>query len=132
MADPISAVATAVTTIGNKLFRDKDLAAKLAADSQLATLANDIRELEVTVTAAQTALAAELQGNWLQRSWRPIMMLWFGVLLGGYWFGFAPEYLRDNPDLTSDLFELLKIGIGGYIVGRSAEKVADKWKPGQK
>ena len=31
-------------------------------------------------------------------------------------------------ELTQDMWELLKIGLGGYIVGRSAEKVAKNLK----
>jgi hypothetical protein len=28
------------------------------------------------------------------------------------------------PELENEFWELLKIGIGGYVVGRSAEKIA--------
>jgi len=31
-------------------------------------------------------------------------------------------------DLPSELWNLLQIGVGGYIVGRSGEKMVDKWK----
>lgn len=31
-------------------------------------------------------------------------------------------------ELTTDMWELLKIGLGGYIVGRSAEKVIKSYK----
>jgi len=35
----------------------------------------------------------------------------------------------DNPDMMNNLFDLLKIGIGGYVVGRSVEKAAENYKP---
>jgi hypothetical protein len=31
-------------------------------------------------------------------------------------------------DLPRELWNLLQIGVGGYIVGRSGEKMVDKWK----
>ena len=67
-------------------------------------------------------ILAEAQGeSWLQRNWRPIMMIWFAALLGMYWFGFTPENL--TQDTINQLFLLMQIGIGGYIVGRSGEKI---------
>lgn len=72
-------------------------------------------------------IQAEATGHsWLQRNWRPLVMVWFCALLGMYWFGYAPEYLTSNPALVEKLFSLLQIGIGGYIVGRSAEKIIPK------
>jgi len=32
-----------------------------------------------------------------------------------------------NP-IAEDMWDLLKIGLGGYVVGRSAEKIVDKLK----
>ena len=58
-------------------------------------------------------LAAEAGGNWLQRSWRPLVMLVFAavVLVGA----FVPlPMLEDN----SRFWDLLEIGIGGYIIGK--------------
>ena len=31
-------------------------------------------------------------------------------------------------DIPPDMWDLLKIGLGGYVVGRSAEKGAKAWK----
>jgi len=72
---------------------------------------------------AQTSVGlAEANGkSWLQRSWRPLMMVWFALLLGLYWFGITPPNM--TQETLNNLFELMKIGIGGYIVGRSAEKI---------
>lgn len=65
---------------------------------------------------------AEAKGeSWLQRNWRPLTMLWFGVLIGGYWFGHTPPNLSEESILS--LFGLMKLGLGGYVIGRSAEKI---------
>ena len=55
--------------------------------------------------------------SWLARSWRPITMLTFLVLVCADAFGMLPFRLAD------DAWTLLQIGLGGYVVGRSAEKV---------
>lgn len=70
--------------------------------------------------AKQAALVmAEAQGeSWLQRSWRPITMLTFLGLTTFDAFGILPFRLADEA------WTLLQLGLGGYVVGRSAEKIA--------
>jgi hypothetical protein len=64
-------------------------------------------------------IKAEAQGkSWIQRSWRPITMLTFLVLVVCDSFGWLA-----NP-LAPEAWTLLQIGLGGYVVGRSAEKIA--------
>jgi len=64
-------------------------------------------------------IMAEAQGqSWLQRSWRPITMLSFLVLVAFDSFG-----LLANP-LADEAWLLLQIGLGGYVIGRSGEKIA--------
>lgn len=72
-------------------------------------------------------LRAEASGNWLQRSWRPLIMLAFAliVLVGSF---FELPVLAD----TSRFWDLLEIGIGGYIIGRSAENVTLNWRGGRR
>ena len=55
--------------------------------------------------------------SWLARSWRPITMLTFLVLVCADAFGMLPFRL------AGDAWKLLQIGLGGYVVGRSAEKI---------
>ncbi len=77
-------------------------------------------------------LLAELTGNWLQRSWRPILMLSIvAIVVNNYiLFPYASLFgLRATMlELPVYLWDLLKIGVGGYIVGRSAEKIVETWK----
>lgn len=77
---------------------------------------------------ARELLARELSGNWLQRSWRPLSMLAF-VFVVLYEYFFQPvlgAWLGLAPVNTSERFwGLLEIGFGGYVVGRSFEKIAD-------
>lgn len=63
-------------------------------------------------------IRAEATGHsWLQRNWRPITMLVFLTLVVLDSFGLLTFRLRDEAWL------LLQIGLGGYVVGRSAEKI---------
>lgn len=65
-------------------------------------------------------LREEAHGNWLQRSWRPLVMLTFAiVILIGTFTDIS--ILSD----TSRFWDLLEIGLGGYVIGRSGEKMAE-------
>jgi len=74
-------------------------------------------------------LVTEARGNWLQRSWRPILMLAFGFIVV-YAYFFEPAFLLNEGEhgiantLNPNFWGLLKLGVGGYIIGRSTEKVA--------
>ena len=81
-------------------------------------------EKELELQRQQTEIiVAEAKGNWLQRSWRPILMLAFGFIVIYVKF-IGPLFGLAIPELENEFWELLKIGIGGYVVGRSAEKIA--------
>ena len=80
------------------------------------------------VREQSAAVGEEARGNWLQRSWRPLVMLAFAlVILSGMFM--ESTLLSDS----SRLWDLLEIGLGGYVIGRSGERVTDrllskKWK----
>lgn len=76
------------------------------------------REREMAEAQA-SVLRTEAAGNWLQRSWRPLVMLTFTVIVLVGTFTSLP-ILEDS----SRFWDLLEIGLGGYVVGRSGEKIA--------
>ena len=73
---------------------------------------------EKTITEQAAAIREEAQGNWLQRSWRPIVMLVFTLIILAGTFLNLP-ILAD----TSRFWDLLEIGLGGYIIGRGSEQL---------
>lgn len=85
------------------------------------------RQEEELLRSQASIITSEAGGNWLQRSWRPIVMLVFTfiVLLGTFT---TIPLLSD----TSRFWDLLEIGIGGYVIGRSAEKVVNILTPRKK
>jgi hypothetical protein len=122
--NPLSSVLDIGSKLIDRLVPDKGENARMKADLIQQGMNGELRTME----AAVSIILAEAGGNWLQRSWRPIIMLWFALLIGMYWFGLAPDYLVKNPAQITELFSLMKIGIGGYVVGRSAEKVSKNLK----
>lgn len=96
----------------------------IAADPDAAVKLRGIEaELEKTqIEARSQIIQAEASGeSWLQRNWRPLVMLWLAGLVGGYWFGFTPDNLTEDTVLK--LFDIVQYGLSGYIAGRSAEKI---------
>tara|TARA_R110000782_G_scaffold252510_1_gene340347 strand:+ start:225 stop:617 length:393 start_codon:yes stop_codon:yes gene_type:complete len=83
-----------------------------------------LQEQKLKLQQLQTEIIlAEANGNWLQRSWRPILMLSFGFIVIYVKF-IAPLFSLPIPPLEDEFWSLLQLGIGGYVVGRSVEKVA--------
>lgn len=60
--------------------------------------------------------------HWLTANWRPITMLTFLCLAVGDSMGWLSAPLRNEA------WTLLEIGLGGYIIGRSGEKIAQTLK----
>lgn len=89
---------------------------------QKTMLINQVTEL---FQAQRDVIVAEAGGeSWLQRNWRPIAMLTFLYIIV-HMIVLTPIFglpLIDPSQIPENLWELLKIGIGGYIVGRTAEK----------
>ncbi len=83
-----------------------------------------LKEQQMELQKLQTEIiVAEAKGNWLQRSWRPILMLAFGFIVIYVKF-IAPLFGFTIPPLEDEFWNLLQLGIGGYVVGRSAEKIS--------
>jgi hypothetical protein len=73
--------------------------------------------------AAASIVKAEAESeHWLTANWRPLMMLTFGALIVARWFGWTAPGITEAVELK--LWDILELGIGGYVIGRSVEKVA--------
>tara|TARA_R110000782_G_scaffold233977_1_gene320174 strand:+ start:392 stop:784 length:393 start_codon:yes stop_codon:yes gene_type:complete len=102
---------------------------KLTLKNKLTVIQNEMHskviDYETKLLASQSSIIiAEASGqSWMQRSWRPITMLTFLGLVVCDSFGWLA-----NP-LAAEAWTLLQIGLGGYVTGRSIEKVAVKLKP---
>lgn len=112
----------------DKAVEDKDTANKIKAD--IAARQQELVETELK--GAIDIILAEARGNWLQRSWRPILMLVVIAIIANNYI--LVPYLALFTDkvavleLPEGLYTLMVTGVGGYVVGRSAEKAVDGWK----
>jgi len=107
-----------------KSVPDKDLQAKLKADLQTQLLQSNTQEHQ----SAGRSVEAEVNAGWFAFSWRHLLMyvlifilIWNYVLGPVLLFFFKASITITLP---GDVWTLLQIGLGGYVVGRSAESVA--------
>ena len=122
MLQLLGALLPTVTKIVEKAVPDRDLAKKIEADIQKELLTNQQSEFN----AAAKIILAEAQGSWIKGNWRPVTMLVFVGLICAHWLGFTPDNLSEAEVL--ELMDLVQIGLGGYVLGRSAEKVSENIK----
>lgn len=124
-----TAVMAAIKVVGgfiDKFVKDKDEAEKIKSSIAIEAMKSDSKELEV----ATSVILAEAGGeSWLQRNWRPLLMLWFAALVGAHWLGFTPAGLGEETILK--LLDIVQVGIGGYVLGRSGEKMMKAYKGGK-
>ena len=88
-----------------------------------------LKELD---SAMQIIVAEAKSEHWLAATWRPITMLTFVLIIAnnyiiapytGALFGVSVAL-----EIPPDMWDLLKLGLGGYVLGRSAEKAVKVWK----
>jgi len=115
------------TSLGivDQLVPDKDLAAKIKAG-----IAQSVEDNAAKLDLAGTSIIkAEAAGeSWLQRNWRPILMLTIvSIIFNNYVLAPYLSLFTDKVtilDLPGGLWALLNVGVGGYVAGRSGEKIA--------
>lgn len=119
----VRAMIKPIADVISEFIPDPDKAKQLEADIQLKLLTMRASD----IAAARDVIVAEAQGeSWLQRSWRPITMLIFTALIVAHWLGYTAANLPNDQVLA--LLDIVQIGLGGYVVGRSLEKGVKAWK----
>lgn len=110
--DPV----TAALEAGSKLID------KFWPDAGEAERAKQQQFLAVFMAQADIVKTEAASGHWLAANWRPLLMLTFGALIVARWFGWAAPNLSEAEYLK--LWSIVEFGLGGYVVGRSVEKIA--------
>lgn len=110
--DPLTAALEAGKTILDKIWPDAGEAERAKVQVVLTTFA----------AQADIVKAEATSESWLASSWRPITMLTFTGLIVARWFGFAAPELSQDEYLK--LWDIVQLGLGGYVMGRTVEKVA--------
>jgi hypothetical protein len=115
----IPALAPILGQIVGNLFPDPAERARAEAEALRQLLQH---QHEIEQAAAKIIMTEAASQHWLAANWRPLLMLTFGGLIVARWFGWAapeltePEYLK--------LWSIVEFGLGGYVIGRSVEKIA--------
>jgi hypothetical protein len=98
-----------------------DATARAQAEAEIAKqLLASSAELERA--AGEIVLAEARSEHFLAACWRPILMLTFGALIVARWLGYSAPGISEAEVLK--LWDIVQLGLGGYVIGRSAEKIA--------
>lgn len=109
--DPITAALETGKTLIDKFWPDAGEAERQKMQTFLAVF---MAQADVVKTEA----ASE---HWLAANWRPLTMITFTALIVARWFGWAAPNLSEAEYLK--LWSIVELGLGGYVVGRSVEKI---------
>lgn len=129
----IGTVVEKILGVVDQAVEDKDQANKLKAEIQTKLMSLDYAALETEINAKANIITAEAKGeSSLQRNWRPILMLTIVAIVANNYiifpymelFGFKATMLA----LPERMWTLMEIGVGGYIIGRSGEKIVKSYK----
>lgn len=121
----LGTVAGPVMEVIDQAVTDKDQANRLKAELRRRL----IDQQDASLQARMRVILAEATGeSWLQRNWRPLLMTVIVAIVAnnyllapylGAMFGVGLQL-----ELPEQLWDLMTLGVGGYIAGRSGEKIA--------
>jgi len=115
----------------NKFIPDKDQAQKAAIVLE--------QEMTKQMTAQKEIIKAEINQGGIGAKWRPYTMVAFVsmVVIHFIMYDIFPFirttmdlniHMPSDPGFTEGLLPVIKLGLGGYIGARSAEKIAKIWR----
>lgn len=126
----IGDVASKAVDVVDQFVTDKDEANKIKA-----SIMQRMQEsADAQIKEKSKIIRAEAAGGYLQRNWRPILMLVIVTIVANNYLiapylqaMFGPETAL-SLELPERLWDLMTLGVGGYIAGRSGEKMVERWK----
>lgn len=122
----IGAIIAGVSSVVNGFFGMRQSQADIV-QTAIKTLGDANASSAQREQAIAQVITSEAGGSKLAANWRPLVMLVFVGMIIAYFFGYAPANLMlpmpENSAL-GQIFELVKIGIMGYMPLRTVEKIA--------
>ena len=125
----ITAIITAISGVLTRIIPDPDKRIQVEADIHRALLENQ----SAIYGAMKDVMAADAASDsWLTKNARPIVVMWCLVMIT--WVVFSPMFGLQGATIAalravpSDLWNLVTVGIGGYILAKSAVDVAKALK----
>lgn len=124
----IAPVITAIGEILKGVIANEGDRQKILGDIESQLVAWQSRTLQ----AQRDIVLGEINGSWMQRNWRPTLMGVFGAIIANNYI-IAPYVgaLTGSAvylPIPAEMWTLMTIGIGGYIGGRSGEKIFREWR----
>ena len=121
--------------LGRILPEDQNKRAEIERELNMALVTNSHA---IEQAAAQVVMAEAKSEHTITATWRPILMLTITAIVGWNYL-LAPiatviinyaleQQVALSIPLPDELWNLLMIGVGGYVVGRSGEKIAGTLK----
>jgi hypothetical protein len=125
----ITVLAPLLGDLVKRLIPDSDKSADIEREIKLALLENSD---SLEALSGKIVLAEAKSSNWLTAAWRPLLMMVITTIIAVNYLIFPvlnnfteQQFLIELP---VELWNLLQLGVGGYVVGRSGEKMVEKWK----
>lgn len=115
----IPALAPIVGKVVANLFPDPAERAKAEAEALRQLLEH---QGEIEQAAAKIIQTEAASTHWLAANWRPLTMITFTALIVARWMGWVAPNLSEAEYIK--LWSIIEFGLGGYVVGRSVEKIA--------
>ena len=109
--DPLTAALDAGKAILDKVWPDAGEMERSKVQMALAIYAG---QAEIVKAEAQSE-------HWIVAAWRPVLMLTFGGLIVARWLGWSAPNITEAEVLK--LWSIVELGLGGYVIGRSVEKI---------
>lgn len=119
----IKPVTDIINNVVDKVAPDAGMAEQLKFELTNALINADDTLLKQQANVIMSEATGE---SWLQRNWRPLSMLTFVGLVVAHWLGYTAPNLSEDQVLA--LLGIVKVGLGGYVVGRSGEKIMKEYK----
>lgn len=123
-----------VDAIGNAIDKidrsDEKLELQLKYKQLLVDIEGSYLDYENKLLESRSKIVeAEVKGeSWLQRNWRPILMLiCVFILFNNYVL--VPYFNIPMTVMDDHIWNLMEVGIGGYVAGRSLEKISENLGP---
>jgi len=121
--------------LGRILPEDQNKRAEIERELNMALVTNSHA---IEQAAAQVVMAEAKSEHTITATWRPILMLTITAIVGWNYL-LAPiatviinyalgQQVALSIPLPDELWNLLMIGVGGYVIGRSGEKIAGTLK----
>ncbi len=131
----IGAVFKKVLDVIAEVVPDKDLQAQIKIGLSEKIVKADFTIIESEIKSQAQALAAELTGSKIQRSWRPHLMylimfflVWLVIVVPVLGiFGVVLPVKEALESVPTQMWTMLTVGLGGYTVFRSGEKISQTW-----